>query len=64
MSAKILAAVEEVKQAGLALRAASNAYDAARGELDITARAYNDQQEVLREAERKLKGIIFEETQA
>lgn len=63
MTDKINQAVEEMRTIGTALRESSCTCDELEGQL-VTARATREAlQEDLRQAERKLKGAIFEETQ-
>lgn len=63
MSERILAAVEEVKTAAKEASKISQAYEAADAEI-LRLRQQNEVATyALREAERKLKGIIYEETQ-
>lgn len=63
MTDKINQAVEEMRTIGTALREISCTCDELEGQL-VTARATRGSlQEDLRQAERKLKGAIFEETQ-
>ena len=63
MTDKINQAVEEMRAIGTALRETCYTCDDLEGQL-VTARATREAlQENLRQAERKLKGAIFEETQ-
>ena len=64
MSDKINRAVEEIRSISAALRAISCTCDELEGQA-VAARAARDSlQEDLRQADRKLKGAIFEETQS
>ena len=63
MSERILQAVEEVKEATKEVQETSKACVEADNLLRSTGKACSLAKEKLKEAERKLKGVIFEETQ-
>lgn len=63
MTDKINRAVEEMRTIGTALREISCTCDELEGQLVVARATRGSLQEDLRQAERKLKGVIFEETQ-
>ena len=63
MSERILQVVEEVKEASKLAAEAQRAYEEAENITIQLHKVYVEKSEVLRDAERKLKGVIYEETQ-
>ena len=63
MSERILQVVEAVKEASRLAASAQQAYEEAEKTTIELHKIYVEKAEVLRDAERKLKGVIYEETQ-
>ena len=63
MTDKINQAVEEMRAIGTALREISCTCDELEAQVEVARATRFSLQEDLRQAERKLKGVIFEETQ-